>query len=306
LYHIFGKFHLASRLLDWSGGGGMYANRVWLGGMWRFASHGQAELRRVDGAAAAEAEFGERIRHVGVCSLRDAHALLDDDARQRVRQPLAGDARDGRRHGPVAEAAAPPAPKLLVYAELYDLCAAAGPYDYRAFVNAGYRAGVETLETREDVLMHEQGVRHTEHSLHRLFIHLPPMALWALFPIAVIAQTTGPISGAHGVFAAGLAASLAAALLQSPRAVRFAQFCTAVAPLQYLTDAADGARHAMPRYVAAYFAVPPELLLRHVIAPAVLPPMLLRDHVAPLCGAGEVDTTALSVEECAELLAMVR
>jgi hypothetical protein len=309
-YHISGKGRLTFELIRGACGDDAL---MWLALAWRFTLHGQTELREAS-AAVAKAEFRARMRHLGEASLREGYAALQlewGDAMVQagatpwclVRPPAA--AIDDCRHGPPG-AADGAAWRLHVYAELFDLCAATGPYDYAALADAGRRA--RARDAADNIWVPRDGVLHSEQMLHYVIVSAPPMALWALFPAVAAAQATAAMSVVRGVMLAVLAASLVGALLLSPRVHRYRTFCLAVAPLRCLRDLADEERALLvARYVREYFRVTPLVLLQHAIDPAVLPLVVLRDHVAPLLpinGALDKAARKLSPGECLDLLAV--
>jgi hypothetical protein len=317
-YHISGKGRLTFELIRGASGDGPLTSALtWRPHVsaltWRFAAHGQAELRQAS-AAVAEAEFRARMRHLGEASLREGYAALQLDwgdamVQELVRPPAA--AMDDCRHGPPGAAGGAEwrgaAWRMHVYAELFDLCAATGPYDYAALADAGRRARAREAPNNIDVP--RDGVLHSEQMLHYVIVSAPPMALWALFPAVAAAQATAAMSVVRGVILAVLALSLVGALLLSPHVHRYRDFCMAAAPLQLVGAqlSRQGSCTRVARYVTEYFSVSPAVLLQHAIDPAVLPPVVLRDHVAPLLPADGALTSAarkLSPGECLDLLAV--
>jgi hypothetical protein len=299
VWHICGKAELLRGALDWATGDMMEA-RKWVAPLWRFARSGLDELRSVEGEAAADREYAERLRAVAVVFIEESFAN-NDDLTDAVQPPSEAAARDGAAHvmQQPAVADAVTAAKARCYAEVWTMCAQP-EYQYRDIIN---------MTDRCDVLMPDENVneakvvRHTGVFAQRAILYLPPMLMWVCVPFYVAYTSRAALSGPHIAMLVALLLSLLTSVALSPRVARFARFCLCVAPLRNLCrdTAADVLGTRVANLVTQYLRVQPHTMLRAIVEPGVLPAAVLRDHVAPLMDDAVAMLAVLTASECAAM-----
>jgi hypothetical protein len=253
---------------------------------WRFCGRG---LRT--GKRAADGEYAERLRHVSVMALQQCY---DTDAAVRAVVCAPSEhARDGAAHGELPRIADDVVRgRALCYAAVWG--ALRRPvFDYDSLVDlcerveciTGFSGACEDGTPRPALA----DVWPTRQFTQRLALHGPPMVLWALLPVVVVATNWRAMTAPHAVLIALLLGTLAAAALLSQPVAPHIRFNLAVAPLRMLlrgaqnNEAVSGAGEPpVAQWVAAYYAVRPADYLRAVVPRGVLPMAVLRDHVEPL------------------------